>query len=472
MRCDVELQAAQCGTEPDRMLSGSVALSAHTPQFHSAFVLATVHRLPNEILIFIFDLCCPEESRNSGEEVDNVSQKHLRELGKVCSLWYWCIMGTPSLWCRVEINTEFWDSVPLSTKTLLSLVEFALQKGGTHPLDVRLTVWSAEFRPAMEMLVEHISRWRQVHFTGNSVVSQYLAGVKGKVDQLTSLRLEGNQWKSVEIFKHAVQLSKVELYGRVDEIPELPWTQLREFRFQNRGARGANDCLALLSQAANLDSASFALRLNSRSFDTPWKSSSSRITLFKLRLAARQAELVGCLFDCLTLPALKALDISDHDGLSPPLWAPPQFAAFAARSSLRDHLTELSLHAQITDLELLRCLETLPSLTSLHVSDSDEHTTITDTLLNGLICSFDAAPLIPRLVCLEFTTVLAFTASVYNEVITSRVVARRPRNESDRFTAILRWREPANHEDIFTMLVRLTALKVEGGLLFYLYPGN
>ncbi|KAK7058218.1 hypothetical protein R3P38DRAFT_2844859 [Favolaschia claudopus] len=452
--------------------SGSVASvseSSHTAHFRTPFTPA--HGLPNEILAFIFDLCSPEESRTSEEEVDNVSQKHLCELGKVCSTWYGCIMGTPSLWCRIHINTAFWASASPSTITLLSLVEFALEKGGTHPLDVRLTISSAEFRPAADMLVEHVSRWRQVHFAGISVVNQSFAGVQGKLDQLISLRLQSN-WRSVDIFKHAARLSKVEFYGRADNVPDLPWAQLRAFKFRSRGIRGANDCLALLSQAANLDSASFALRLYPRSFAVAWKPTSSNITLIELALAASKAELVGNLFDCLTLPALKALNLTGNDVFEPPVWAPQQFAAFAARSLLHDHLTDLSLCARITDLELLRCLEILPSLTSLRISESNSQTTITDTLLIGLLCNSDGAPLIPRLVCLEFTTVLAFTAPVYNEVITSRVAERRSRNESGRFTAILRWREPANHEDIFTMLVRLTALKVEGGLLFYLYPGN
>ncbi|KAK7031874.1 hypothetical protein R3P38DRAFT_2926012 [Favolaschia claudopus] len=406
---DAEIQKIQ--NEMDRLLSERAALESYTDSCRSVF--SPIRRLPSEVLFLVFDHCFPsldERDRSSDQELRRVSQWHLRQLSQVCSIWHRCVM-----------------------ETLLSLIETSLTLGGNHPLMIRLTLSSSpESRLVMELLSKHASRWRQFGLTllakPDRHLRQALAGVKGNLGQLSRLALQGN-WRRMdsEIFKIAPHLTEILFSGKLAKIPALPWPQVDLIVYQAHAADNPVNCFSILTSVTSKASSKLELNLEGMTSNVPWHPVSSNIGTLSLRLSADDPQLVGRVLDCLTLPALSSLNVSRRRGAQPPVWAPQQFAALASRSLFQAHLYSLSIHVIITDMEVLQCLQLLPKLQMLRVDESRRHTTITDALLQGLVCESDEStvPLVADLQCLELSSTFAFTSSVYIELIRSRVRCRR-----------------------------------------------
>jgi hypothetical protein len=69
-----------------------------------------------------------------------------------------------------------------------------------------------------------------------------------------------------------------------------------------------------------------------------------------------------------------------------PYWPADHFRTLADRSRFANHLIRFQIHAIVKYSDLLRCLEVLPGLEELFISDSvlPEELVITDLLLQGL----------------------------------------------------------------------------------------
>jgi hypothetical protein len=156
-----------------------------------------------------------------------------------------------------------------------------------------------------------------------------------------------------------------------------------------------------------------------------------------------------------------------YDDNPSPVWPSDSFLAFADRSRFSEHLIRLEIRALVTDAELLYCLPLLPRLEDLVVFDSPPHIVITDTLLQALVCTSSAPPLVPRLDYLSLSSVLGFTDSVLVDVITSRVMHMRMLFRLNGvFQADVWWFLARQREMSPETLAKLSELVLEGGFNF------
>ncbi|KAJ6493395.1 hypothetical protein C8R45DRAFT_1136597, partial [Mycena sanguinolenta] len=105
-------------------------------------VLAPVKRLPPEILLEIFTLCCSTPTRLYCDSffsiVEDVSypldQPHPMNLLQVCTSWYEIVKGTPSLWCNIEIDFERITD----EGTIMAFLSHSLARSQRYPLTIHI----------------------------------------------------------------------------------------------------------------------------------------------------------------------------------------------------------------------------------------------------------------------------------------------------------------------------------------------
>ncbi|KAJ7601850.1 hypothetical protein DFH06DRAFT_378422 [Mycena polygramma] len=415
-------------------------------------VLSPIRRVPTELWATIFDMCSPcapdgednlSDTTTPEEEVNRLSQWHLLQLSQVSSLWHKIAMGTPKLWSKIVVDTSLWNQITLSPAKLLSLLNSSLKRGGNHPLTMEIGVWAEDPQPhaTMILLSQHASRWKDVYFFSDLESTQLLADAKGNLDRLEKLHVFA-EWKGVDIFQIAPRLTNVRFSGHVENVPDLPWSQIRRFTYASEAELQSFTFLSLLGRCQNIRT--FLSRITLLELPIgmtmPFVSSDVENLIFQLDVGASDTSVVGLIFDTLTLPSLKILALRPlDDGIgSPPVWHADKFLSLADRSSFHHHLSRLEINAIIQDQGLLRCLAVLPGLEDLLIYDctsNGDHVVITDTLLEGLIRRVDRTTLAPKLELLSFKSRLAFTDSLYRDLIISRL----PMAVGDLFDAQLRW---------------------------------
>ncbi|KAF7363196.1 hypothetical protein MVEN_00672200 [Mycena venus] len=455
--------------ELDRLTSERHTLASYADRCRSVF--APIRRIPTELLAEIFEMCSAavliqlSGGTTPHEEPASLSMRHLLQLSQVSSLWHSIVINTPKLWSTILVDTCSWDECTVPPEVLLSLLQSSLNRGGNHPLTIEVISIPPHEELVLELLSRHASRWRDVFFAGADIESaKYLTAAKGNLGQLQTLDLSVN-WPGVDILQVAPQLTDVTFRGEVAGVPNLPWAQIRRFVYVGEDWASQANCLSLLMRATNVETASFAMDLTAVSVEDPWQSVSSNLKSVILELAdnpIHAKETVCRVLDTLTFPSLQSFSFwaRTATGVAPVL--PSQhFMTFADRSSFHIHLTRLQICAIITDKELLRCLSVLPQLRDLTVSDCtspEEHTVITDALLQGLMD--DTSLLVPRLNFLHLTSLLGFADSIYVDLLLTRA------HGIAYFKAELWWLPARQREASSDMLNQLANLVSNRSLLF------
>ncbi|KAK7026536.1 hypothetical protein R3P38DRAFT_2527503 [Favolaschia claudopus] len=413
-RYDSEIAKLQ--TELDRLVYERETLFSYSASCRS--VLSALQRLPNEILVYIFEFCFPHDeyqldTQTSAQgEVRRISQYHLLQVGQVSFRWHQIAMETPQLWSAITVDTSIWEKLTrASSKNLLKLLECSLTRSGNHVLDLQLNLASAA------------QRWRDVFIRsrGQAVCSPIILD---EVEKLERLQLDVG-WKIVESVE-APHLRDFTFRGRADCLPSLPWNQLRGCDYCSTDRPPTLSPLSVLRTANS--SASFMLDFNLGYLPLVDKQDikvSSNVQSLELELDTDdQFVSVERLFDSLTLPRLETFEYRPSRFV-PPIWSSDHFMALADRSAFATHLRSLSVHARITDQELLGNLTLLPRLEELFVVDSNttyrNNTVVTDTFLRGLLYVPQEVPLVPELRVLKFLTVFEFTDEVYVDLVASRI---------------------------------------------------
>ncbi|KAJ7659165.1 hypothetical protein DFH06DRAFT_1089929 [Mycena polygramma] len=487
-RYDAEIEQLQ--TVLAKLMSERGALAAYVDGCRSAF--SPIRRLPTELLAEIFDICSPycsapsdhylSESTTPEQEVDRVSNWHLLQLSQVSSMWHKIAMGTPKLWSTIVLDTSLWPHAVVSPATLLMLLGLSLERSGNHPLTVEAGVLEDDPRPheVMSLLIQHAPQWEDMYFYSDLASSKILVSAKGRLNRLEKLNICAD-WSGVDIFEVAPRLTEVQFCGRVETVPDLPWAQITTFTYTGEAYMLPSNFLSLLGRCPNIQTFTSKVELSRIPLHTTMPSVSSDVQSLTFNLALSKiphfaAPVVGHLFETLTLPSLQSLaltprdDASDPDCDSPPVWHTANFLALAERSSFRTHLTRLELNTILTTPELLCCLLVLPLLSQLVLSDctlNDEHpAVVTDTLLRGLIRRTDGPTLVPKLVSLEFTSLLAFSDSSYRDLIASRL----PVGADHRFDTTLWWLPGRRREFPSQLLAELSHSDYDGDFRFTLGP--
>ncbi|KAK7043354.1 hypothetical protein R3P38DRAFT_3440099 [Favolaschia claudopus] len=408
-RYDLEIQKTQ--TELDRLIAERRSLVSYTGLCRA--ILSPVQRLPSETISEIFDLCFPEEiyrikpTTTVREQEKRISYHHLFQLAKVDA-----------------------------------------------------TASNYYSRSVFELLSVHARRWNKVYINAHNR-GNGLSNFRVNLGRLKKLELVGD-WKGAEFFQNAPQLREFEFTGRVQCLPKIPWAQIRKGAFyaHRRDSLAASLSALLLPPNAT----TFTLSIDLRRCRAP-----ARFRI-RLMLAADDGHelAVGRLMDSLILPSLRSFSVHPQPGKNPPVWTSPNFVTLAARSGFSENLTFLSIHAMLTDSDLLECLEVLPNLQNLHVVDSTSpeasQVVITDEFLRKFITAPDMPTLIPELQCLTLRSVLEFSDASLVEMMNSRAGL----DEQDVFTVKLVPLASRKRELSFESMEELAKEVSKGGLAFIL----
>ncbi|KAJ7189021.1 hypothetical protein C8R46DRAFT_1341639 [Mycena filopes] len=478
-RYDAEIERLREHTA--RLLSERATLSWYSDGCRS--VAAPVRRLPTELLAQIFDLCAPDgqevisDTTTPTEEVERLAKKYLLQLAQVCSYWRSVAMETPTLWSLIVLDTNLWDRLPQSSRTLLNLVASSLQRGGECPLTLHIAVDHGDRneRSVLELLSEHSRRWRDVSMWIDPPSFSHLVQAKGNLGRLGFLWLARNTISRNEIhparniFQIAPRLSEVSLEQWHEPVPVLPWNQLSLASLRLVGGVPPARTMQILPSLLN--SARLFIEPNTLStpLEPPVLSQINNLAVHLMGESSVEHPILGTLFQSLTLPRLDMFFLVCTGFF--PRWEQGAFLDFASRSSLQTTLMLLHIDVVvITDHELLECLATLPLLEELYIADSGDDSDpalLTDHLLQMLIGGSDGSCLVPSLCYLELTSRLTFREDVFYDFIASRV--RHRRFEHD-FQVVAYWCKSRDYGFSPEFKERLEGLTDEGGFTFRTGP--
>ena len=441
-------------------------------------VIAPIHQLPAEILCEIFT---PFSQNPFLEDVDswkderrNLAKSDLLVVSHVCAHWRQLILETPRLWSNIAVYLYYWPQGSESLQ-LLELLVTALERGGSHPLQLKLDLGLSNLPVAAQQLlihrlVQHSHRWQNVELEVEARQLALFRDMKGRLAILKSIDLHicdaddqpvPEAAPDFDGFELAPQLTQVNLTFEADLrdwCPKFPWSQLDLMRF----SKHTQDMLLLRRIMENLsDHASFYIEAWWDNIDllpqTPMIT--SQIYRFEVGPPPLGVEfgplVLGRLFGGLTLPRLRTLtfkSLTPHPNTGNEIihWPTNAFGSLAQRSSFCStlQLLQLSPGLVVTEDDLLCSLEMLAALRILEISDQKTidglHILITDMLLQRLAYLPDTphqcpVPQLKHLIC---TTFFEFTGKVYFDFVVSRLRL----NPASTFHVTLRRHEYATRE--------------------------
>ncbi|KAJ7617583.1 hypothetical protein DFH06DRAFT_1237385 [Mycena polygramma] len=475
-RYDAEIQRVQ------HILSGiaakRAAFVAHVDACRSVY--SPVRRLPVELLAEIFEIYSATEKHLSLDpttpkgELERLAKHHLLQLSQVSATWRKVALSTPRLWSSMVLNTTLWVISAAPMAKAISLLESALERSAVHPLRIRLTFSGGDPNSfaVMQLLSQHAERWQHIdiHAPGDS--GQYLALVKGRLPLLETASFRAHL-KGIDVFEVAPALRQVMFRGLHEQVPKLPWAQLRDFTYV--GHKGQPSPPAPLSIAQSLGmGATFRFNADILNLNARWPSVNSNIGYLDLELGITAGDLLskrvlGQILESLTLPHLRRFRLTPREDMALPHWNPEQFSALVVRSSFHTRLTSLHIRVIITDTELLCMLFELPCLQDLSVSERKsrpDHVSITEAFIQGITWNPESgASLVPRLRSLNLSSLLKFSDDAYWDFVISRVSPVK--NVGDKpFTADLRCLRRGRRGLGPELQVRLADLVSQGVLKF------
>ncbi|KAK6980656.1 hypothetical protein R3P38DRAFT_3117553 [Favolaschia claudopus] len=448
-------------------------------------ILSPIRKLPNELIVDIFELCFPaslyelSHTASMEEEMGRISHAYLLKLAHVCSHWYCIAMETPKLWSTitVDVESELWDRSNNRVNTALGALEFSLMRGKDYPLKLNACVTSGIIPLSIcGLLLRHIRRWKKVYFLSNRPPPW---PASASLDQLVSLDFDVVGWDHVGTFLKAPRLTELTFSGNIEEVPMLPWAQLKNITYDSRETTTANaaySVLFVLRLATNVHECTLYLDFREDPCQEAWDPDSdmqhvtSPVKVLYIELSTEDSDVAG-IFQSVTLPSLDSLHLYPADDATPPVWSAGDFVALAERSGFDTHLTYLRIEVIVTDVDLLRCLRALDQLEVLDVTEYippgdavAQATTITDKFLQALIVAPGASSALPKLRSIYLCSVLDFSDASFVDMLASR--RRRAQGEADggsgeKFKVKLEWFTTRRRDVSFETLDEIVQLKCE-----------
>ncbi|KAJ7692142.1 hypothetical protein B0H17DRAFT_547465 [Mycena rosella] len=253
---------------------------------------------------------------------------------RICRSWRNITLAHPELWSIINVegpdaaDVFLNDDPPGSTPKTLFLLNLALERSQSYPLEVTLRFdthltddnTTALHQNLIRAVVAQSNRWRTADLHVGSAFVPCFAPIRGRLSTLTKLSLATFGDGAPEEFlyaKIAPCLSDIALIGYHHEIVALPWGSIRRFSetslFPNpddfkRAADQTKAYLSLLRNNPRLESLEVTYPEPSPSSDSP-ESTQTHLALRRLVTAE------GNLIRSLTLPHLEelVLDIENDD---------------------------------------------------------------------------------------------------------------------------------------------------------------
>ncbi|KAJ6457796.1 hypothetical protein C8R47DRAFT_169743 [Mycena vitilis] len=284
--------------------------------------------LPNEIVseIFVHFLpVYPARPRKTGQLCPIL-------LCKICRAWREIALSTPALWRAVGVTILNFVA-PEKVESELGWLETSLTRSGSCPLSIKLVpglIDTQALAPFIRAIAPHFARWEHLKLWPGS--SSELYAIKGPLPLLRSLTIGGlGKSDDLALLHTAPLLRKVAVQFYDDlYLAIVPWSQLTVLTVH--GIKAAQ-CGPILHLSPRL----IHCRLVLSEAEEQLPMSAASITLRHLEILALAVDRwdghgVPGIFDSLTLPALRKLQISTGF-LSPgPV---PSLRGLISRSSCR-----------------------------------------------------------------------------------------------------------------------------------------
>ncbi|KAJ7457801.1 hypothetical protein FB451DRAFT_1183123 [Mycena latifolia] len=435
---------------------------------------SSTSRLPSELLADIFAIywlslvpAIPSLKdtpyTSAPEAIQRLAHAPLLKLSRVCSRWHAVALGTPSLWCDIQLDTALWRTSS-HTDVVIGLLRSALERSGASSLTVKIIGGddALPLSPVLELLATESERWQTLELSGPLSFIEALSRVNGRLPRLEILELHmwDDESTALDILAVLPRLQRLVFSGppgaipavAVERLSSLSWVALPE------------DAPMAMSLLPNLKrSAEFLLELDM------WNADTSDPRHLNLPPITSNIARVGIKIDN---PQHHLLGGETGSSGYPMRWPHPQFLGFAERSGFHAHLISLQLfQSELTHTEFLECLSTLPALERLALSDNPfappggpDAPLITDALFAHLTPTTDSPPIVPRLRSIRLYSLLLFTDTTYLAFVLSRVHCQSP--SSPPFESHLCWL-PGYHRKLNrNVLARMTELRYQKQLVF------
>ncbi|KAJ6501028.1 hypothetical protein C8R47DRAFT_1108688 [Mycena vitilis] len=437
-RYDDEINTSREGL--DELIAERQALQKCNEACPSPF--APVRRLPQEILVEIFELCRPSRVRMfdtlepypaRADCRQRTAQSHLLTLSQVCWVWYKTVIGTPTLWATIE------TFLFVSPEHAISSLSRSLERSALCPLSIHIAAGPAPFTgDGLELLAPQSRRWHHADIYTEEAVAHRMLCVRNNLPLLQRLEIGGDIHQLRDIFEVAPRLTQLTLASD-DNPPLLPWHQLQKVVYEGSDCYTGVFPFSILLHCPpkcafviqglwvfelGVPSAIPAVPVVSDIQSLQWG-------LVDLKGSENSRRILGGVLARLTLRSLEALTLRSRESCSnapPLLWPRDEFLPFASRSLFRRNLTKLCLHDMVITVdELVECLEETRSLKELYVQDvpSEAHVLITNDLLHRLTWIPGPACLIPHLASFRSASGHHFEEDSLLHFVESRLVSGR-----------------------------------------------
>ncbi|KAK7043017.1 hypothetical protein VNI00_008755 [Paramarasmius palmivorus] len=285
---DTEKEIKDCQTEISRLKAmirtletKGRGLKKKAERYRS--LLAPVNRLPPEIMTYIFDLCCEENS------LTRETLPPVMLVAEVCGRWRDIVLSTPRLWSRFSITFQRWQS---KSSKLNKLSGLFLGRSRNSPLTIKLNFSGisedrdiGRAKPILKNIACHSDRL--------SVHSRQTADAQ-ESDVLWTTPLD--------IFEQCPSLRTLDFDTQFPGTFILPWHQIKALEIQSCFMEPA---IPILSSCANVDSIVLHC-VGGGHYEAKDNMVSS---IQSLTIMADNQQDISPIFECATLPHLLSLDI-------------------------------------------------------------------------------------------------------------------------------------------------------------------
>ncbi|KAF8173253.1 hypothetical protein K438DRAFT_1850798 [Mycena galopus ATCC 62051] len=472
-------------------LSMSVSVPGQGSEVTGAVAIPSgLHRFPAELLVEIFALCWqsftphfddvapaapPGEPENFPvfeykTEIARVAHAPLLVVASVCSRWRAIAMGTPFLWCDIEVDSLLLGT-PSHIEAVLDLLRSVLTRGGTLPLHLTLAQYDDYIfpNPILELLVVHSERWQKLSCPSSCLGA--FSACRGKLPRLQNLTIDLSEdvlgvrgpLDMLDALPSLTYLSFPAMY-LPNNMAKLPLEHLTGFEATTVTLKYTDKVLALMSRlpkATELHLIVYLMDDAEEWLGIECRPQNSSVSTFEIEFMLesvldRSQAALASIFRNLTLPLLKKLQLEAE--YYPPctiLWPHAEFLALSARSDFDSHLTSLEIYeVHITEEQLLECLSSLHSLERLAISDHQiidsaggNEFLITDHFFAQLTLIPDSPCIVPRLSFLSCGTLSQFDDRVLLALAVSRLDQSHGCRNGGHFGLKLSWL-PGHERDI------------------------
>lgn len=377
---------------------------------HESF-LAPIRRLPAELLNYIFSFCLPSPEVSSF----NVRNAPLL-LTQVCAGWRDSALSSQRLWASFTIS----KIAPLRDL----LMEAWLSRCTSSPLSPCLKLddqpkQARRMWPVLMRVTQYCDRWRDLILDISASTLSRFGSVRHRLPWLECLAIQlhfGNHSESINVFEFAPRLGAVKLKSVVHpSLFKLPWHQLTDLE---TSSHYLDALLAILHQSFNL----INLKLSSSTSAIGFSSHTTATLPHLLSLDIHMPCSTTALFDKIRCPALQTL----HLMITTASWVSDEFIIFLSSCTSLNSLSITHTNRRGSTLDLVPCLQAVPSVTSLRLSIDMEVNWLMEDMLTQMTCTDPTAGcLLPALTKFEVVET-ALDGRLFAKMLQSRTTLVGP----------------------------------------------